>query len=217
MERKALVNEVKEYFADSDHWRRLCASLQDPDPWGTHIHAYAEMSVHPDSLEKIMTEYFKRMGWPSARKIDHMAPKKGMGSLHGVEAKGKPHFDYQWFFNKDVGLRALEGGESGCNLLIWNRWYINRFYDQFSFRKVGTGRREGAGGVFQVRALAERSEIARSAHDEPPAHQRPFQRPSRRTSRSTPRRPSNGRGSRSSTPVPTSTWSTANTAASWSS
>ncbi|OHE28745.1 MAG: hypothetical protein A3K40_04915 [Syntrophobacterales bacterium RIFOXYC2_FULL_60_23] len=95
------------------------------------------MSVHPDSLEKIMTEYFKRMGWPSARKIDHMAPKRGMGSLHGVEAKGKPHFDYQWFFNKDVGLRALDGGESGCNLLIWNRWYINRFYDQFSFRKVG--------------------------------------------------------------------------------
>jgi ADP-heptose:LPS heptosyltransferase len=47
-----------------------------------------------------------------------MAPKAGMGSLHGVEPKGKPHFDYQWFFNKDVGLRALNGGESGCNLLV---------------------------------------------------------------------------------------------------
>ena len=149
MERKALVNEVKEYFANSDHWRRLCSSIQDPDPWGTHIHAYAEMSVHPDSLEKIMTEYFKRMGWPSARKIDHMAPKRGMGSLHGVEAKGKPHFDYQWFFNKDVGLRALEGGESGCNLTIWNRWYINRFYDQFSFRKVGPAEEKALEAYFK--------------------------------------------------------------------
>jgi len=133
-----LLNEVKEYFADSDHWRRLCASLQDPDPHGTHIHAYVETSVHPKSLEKIMTEYFRRMGWPSSRKIDHMAPRKGMGSLHGIEPLGKPHFDYQWFFKKNVGLRPCEAGESGCNLLIWNRSYINRFYDMFPFRKVGS-------------------------------------------------------------------------------
>lgn len=137
MERQAIIKELKEYFGASDHWRRLCSSLQDPDPEGTHIHSYVETSVHPDSLEKIMTQYFERMGWPSSRKIDHMAPKAGMGSLHGVEPEGKPHFDFQWFFNKDVGLKACDGGESGCNLLIWNRWYINRFYSQFDFRNVG--------------------------------------------------------------------------------
>ncbi len=137
MERQAIIQELKDYFGVSDHWRRLCASLQDPDPEGTHIHSYVETSVHPDSLEKIMTQYFERMGWPSSRKIDHMAPKAGMGSLHGVEPEGKPHFDYQWFFNKDVGLQPCEAGESGCNLLIWNRWYINRFYNQFPFRNVG--------------------------------------------------------------------------------
>jgi hypothetical protein len=136
MERKTLLAEVKHYFSDSDHWRRLCAALHDPDPHGCHIHAYVETSVHPDSLEAIMTEYFWRMGWPSSRKIDHMAPKAGMGSLHGIEPEGKPHFDYQWFFQKDVGLRPCEGGESGCNLLVWNRWYINEFYRQFPFRAL---------------------------------------------------------------------------------
>lgn len=139
MERNMLLEEVKHYFVESDHWRRLCAALQDPDPKGSHIHAYVEASVHPDSLEAIMTGYFERMGWPSTRKIDHMAPKAGMGSLHGVEPKGKPHFDFQWFFHKDVGLRPCEGGESGCNLLVWNRWYINQFYGQFPFRAVGAG------------------------------------------------------------------------------
>ena len=134
MDHKALVEEAKEYFAHSDHWRRLCSALQDPDPEGSHIHAYVETSIHPDSLEKIMTEYFARMGWPSSRKIDHMAPKAGMGSLHGIEPEGKPHFDFQWFFNSEVGLKACDGSESGCNLLVWNRWYINRFYDQFPFR-----------------------------------------------------------------------------------
>ncbi len=128
---------MKYYFTDSDHWRRLCAALQDPDPEGSHIHAYVDTSVHPDSLEAIMKAYFERMGWPSSRKIDHMAPKSGMGSLHGVEPKGKPHFDFQWFFQKDVGLRPCDGGESGCNLLVWNRWYINEFYRQFPFRSIG--------------------------------------------------------------------------------
>lgn len=137
MERKMLLAEVKYYFVESDHWRRLCAALQDRDPKSSHIHAYVDTSVHPDSLEAVMTGYFERMGWPSVRKIDHMAPKAGMGSLHGVEPKGKPHFDFQWFFHKDVGLRPCEGGESGCNLLVWNRWYINQFYGQFPLREVG--------------------------------------------------------------------------------
>jgi hypothetical protein len=138
MERKMLVEEVKQYFSKSDHWRRLCGALQDPDPEGCHIHAYVDTSVHPDSIETIMIEYFEGMGWPSVRKIDHLAPNSKMGSLHGVEPKGKPHFDFQWFFNKDVGLRASNGGESGCNLLIWNRWYINAYYKQFPFREVGS-------------------------------------------------------------------------------
>jgi hypothetical protein len=149
MEREALLQEVKDYFAGSDHWRRLCAALQDPDPEGSHIHAYVETSVHPDSLEAIMKGYFERMGWPSSRKIDHMAPKAGTGSLHGVEPQGKPHFDFQWFFKEDVGLRACQGGESGCNLLIWNRWYINQFYGQFPFREVGAGEEEALGAYFK--------------------------------------------------------------------
>jgi hypothetical protein len=139
MDRQKLIEEVKTYFSQSDHWRRLCAALHgDLDPEGSHVHAYVDTSVHPESLEKLMTGYFERMGWPSSRKIDHMAPKKGMGSLHGVEPEGKPHFDFQWFFNKDIGLKACEGGESGCNLLVWNRWYIDNYYLQYPFRQVGS-------------------------------------------------------------------------------
>jgi hypothetical protein len=139
MERSQLLEEVKTYFAASDHWRRLCCALQDPDPEGTHVHSYVDTSVHPDSLEAIMCGYFERLGYASSRKIDHMSPNPaaGMGSLHGVEPQGKPHFDFQWFFKEDVGLQACNGGESGCNLLIWNRWYINQFNNQFPYREVG--------------------------------------------------------------------------------
>ena len=138
MNRQEKVEQVKYYFSLSDHWRRLVGALQDPDPEGCHIHANVEMSIHPYSLEKVFLKYFDRMGRPSSRKIDHMAPRVGLGSLHGVEPKGMPHFDYQWSYNPDVGLAPMNGGESGCNLLTWNRWYIDNFYKQFDFKPVGS-------------------------------------------------------------------------------
>ncbi|SFM47050.1 hypothetical protein [Thermodesulforhabdus norvegica] len=161
MDRKELLNQVKDYFANSDHWRRLCAALAvDPDPQGSHLHAYVETSVHPDSLEAIITGYFEKLGWPSTRRIDHMAPKPGMGSLHGIEPKGKPHFDFQWFFNKDVGIRPCEGGESGCNLLVWNRWYINRFYEKFPFRQVGSQEEKTLDAYFRSEHFLKGLDIA---------------------------------------------------------
>lgn len=149
MNRQALLEEVRYYFADSDHWHRLCAALPDPDPQGSHLHSYVETSVHPDSIEAIIVGYFERVGWPSSRKIDHMSPRAGMGSLHGIEPAGKLHFDYNWFFQKEVGLRPLEGGESGCNLLVWNRWYINQFYRQFRFREAGAEQRNALQSYFR--------------------------------------------------------------------
>jgi hypothetical protein len=72
-----------------------------------------------------------------------------MGSLHGVEPRGKPHFDFQWFFKPEVGLQACEAGESGCNLLIWNRWYINAFYRHFPFRPAGPAEDKAAEAYFK--------------------------------------------------------------------
>ena len=137
MERSKVLEEVKSYFAESDHWRRLCSTLHgETDPHGAHVHAYVDTSVDPYSIEEIITGYFERLGWPSSRKIDHLATGKGSGSLHGIEPASKPHFDFQWFYNKNIGFRAHEGGEGGCNLLAWNRWYINQYYLQYDFRDV---------------------------------------------------------------------------------
>ena len=150
MEREELLAEVTRYFGESDHWFRLCAALYgDAEPHGSHIHGYVDTSVHPESLEALIAGYFGRLGWPSSRKIDHLSAKVGTGSLHGIEPRGKPHFDFQWSFKKDVGLRASEGGESGCNLLVWNRWYINQFYTLFDFRHVGPNEVEALRDYFK--------------------------------------------------------------------
>jgi hypothetical protein len=162
MERKEVVEEVKEYFSDSDHWRRLCASLQEPEPQLAHIHAYVETSVHPASLEALIVGYFERMGWPSTRRIDHMSPRPPLGSLHGIEPRGKPHFDFHWIYRADVGIRPTEGGESGCNLLVWNRWYIESFCKRFKFRDAGPREHDALRDYFRSDHFMRGLEIAKS-------------------------------------------------------
>jgi len=141
MEKDEVIRGVIDYFG-SDQWRRLMGALrEDTDPKRTHAHVYAETCVDPLALQKIIEGYLDRKGFPSARRIDVMAPKAGMGSLHGIEPRGLAHFDWNWFYNPDVALAATDGGakgESGCNLLVWNRSYIDEFYSDFAFREVGS-------------------------------------------------------------------------------
>lgn len=148
MQNRKMIAGLIDYFR-GDHWRRLMAALmQDPDPQGTHAHAYVETCVHPEDIKALICGYLEQRGVPSSRKIDYTAPRPGeMGSLHGVEPLGKPHFDYNWFFNPEVVLQATQGGakgESGCNLCIWNGAYIREYYHDFTFRPQVGGAEEEA-------------------------------------------------------------------------
>jgi hypothetical protein len=139
MEKDKAIQGVVDYF-NGDQWRRLMAALvQDPDPTGTHIHAFVETCVDPLALQKIMESYLAAKGYPIARRIDVMSPRPQMGSLHGVEPKGLAHFDWNWFYNESVALAGSPGGElgeSGCNLCVWNRSYMKEYYAGFPFRQA---------------------------------------------------------------------------------
>ena len=58
MQQHDLVNEIQAYLRTSDHWRRLLAYLQDPDPYNAHVHSYIYTSIHPESMEEILRRYF---------------------------------------------------------------------------------------------------------------------------------------------------------------
>ena len=139
MDRQALVDEIVDYFNASDHWRRLLSLLQDPDPRGSHVHTYVHTSVHPESLELILRRYFDMVGAPIVRRINWIRPRPNVGALHGIEPRGRLHFDFHYIFNDGVGLRPADGVENGSNLLHWDRHYIEDFNSQFSFRSVGPG------------------------------------------------------------------------------
>jgi hypothetical protein len=169
LERKQIVDGLIDYFK-SDQWRRLMAILvQDPDPQGTHVHAYTETCVHPEDLKALICAYLELRGMPSSRKIDYTAPRPGeMGSLHGIEPLGKPHFDWNWFYNPGVALQATQGGakgESGCNLCAWNRSYIKEYYADFKFREtIGAAEEEALRKYFRSEHWHKGLEISIDAH-----------------------------------------------------
>ncbi|MHB1160350.1 MAG: hypothetical protein ACYC66_12875 [Chloroflexota bacterium] len=146
MENQRIVDGLIGYFK-GDQWRRMVAALtQDPDPHNTHAHIYVEMSVDPAAVDRLIVGYFEARGYPNARRIDWLAPKPEVeGSLHGVEPKGLAHYDFNWFYNPDVVLAPTSGGEkgeSGCNLCIWNKAYMQEYYADFPFRQVGPAEEE---------------------------------------------------------------------------
>lgn len=142
MDQSALVEQIKEYLADSDHWRRLVAAIQDPDPRNAHVHSYVYTSVHPDSLEALLRGFFKRRGWPIVRRINRIRPRPGVLALHGIEPEGKVHWDFHWLYKGNVGLAPAHGVENGSNLLVWNRAYIDEFYKEFPFRHVDSDEKQ---------------------------------------------------------------------------
>jgi hypothetical protein len=141
--REDTVKEIAEYFL-SDHWRRLWGLLQQPDPQGIHIHHAVDTSIHPESLQSVVCHYLEMKGHPNTRTIDWGAPapidQPNRGILHGIEPKGLPHFDIFFTCNPAVALIPSPGehGENGCNLLSWNRTYMDEFYRDFNFRNVGS-------------------------------------------------------------------------------
>lgn len=156
MGRETVVKGLIDYLK-GEHWRRTIAMLaQDPDPHYTHAHVYVETCVHPQDLERLICGYLERRGMPSSRRIDYvnpsLVPDSETGSLHGIEPKGKPHFDLQWFYNPSVvlaGTQELHKMERGCNVIGWNRWFIQEFYSDFSFRSVGPAEQEALEKYFR--------------------------------------------------------------------
>jgi hypothetical protein len=151
MDRGKVVDEIAGYLR-GDHWRRCLAALQDPDPRNAHLHIYVDTCVHPGSLEAVLCREFERRGWPSVRRIDHMSPRPGLGSLHGIEPRGKLHFDFNWSFDAGTVLAPSERPERcerGSNLLYWNRWYVEEYYRRFPFRPAGPRDEAGLTAYFK--------------------------------------------------------------------
>ena len=137
MQHEDLVNEIQEYLRVSDHWRRLLAYLQDPDPCNAHVHSYVTTSIHPESIEEILRCYFAKRNWPIDRAINKIRPQPGILALHSIEPRGKVHFDLHWIYQEGVGIRPAHGVERDSNLLLWNRLYMDAFHQGFPFRTVG--------------------------------------------------------------------------------
>lgn len=140
---KKHVEGVIQYFK-GEQWNDFVNNhLVHPDEDVYHAHIYADSSVHPDSLKKIMFAYWDSVGKPLTRRIDPVSPKPGQAGLHSVYPEGLAHFDFYVRYNGDAVLEPMpkdaKEAEHGENTLSWGKIYQDNFLAEkkFQFKVVG--------------------------------------------------------------------------------
>ncbi len=148
MERQEMMLGVKDYFR-TEQWRRMLDLLNCRHPKDAHIHLYAKGCISVDSLDSLLTKYFELRGWPLIRHINHMCLGGQFFVLHGVGPRGKPNFDLFYSWDPKSALTPGEPLESGCNLLLWERLFMEEWYSEFPFRRSGPKEREAVKQYFK--------------------------------------------------------------------
>jgi hypothetical protein len=140
---KKHVDGLIAYFK-GEQWNNFIKNhLEHPDEEVYHAHLYADSSVHPDSMKKLMFSYFDSIGHPLTRRIDPVSPHPGQAGLHSVYPEGLVHFDMYLRFNGDVVLDAMppdaKEAEHGSNALSWGKIYQDAYLKDkgYFFKTVG--------------------------------------------------------------------------------
>lgn len=140
---KKHVEGVAAYFKGEQWLDFLHNHLVHPDEDVYHAHLYADSSVHPDSLKKLMFLYFEAIGHPLTRRIDPVSPHPGQAGLHSVYPEGLAHFDMYCRWNPDAVLEAMppdaKEAEHGYNALSWGKKYQDDYLaaKNYRFKTVG--------------------------------------------------------------------------------
>jgi len=137
---KESIENVASYFK-SEQWNNLMNVLNKTDEHVHHIHVYVETKIHPLSLEEIVKGYFKKNGLEIDRKIEIFTSGQviGSGSIHGIEPKGKPHFDLIWSYSENELLKPAAKAD---NVEYWDQKYMDEFHAKYDFKTTLTAEEE---------------------------------------------------------------------------
>jgi hypothetical protein len=141
-----VVKEIVNYFK-SDQWQEYVRQIKQTEEEIYHSHLFAWNSVAPESIDKLFTGFFERIGAPLDRKIDILTPgAEGVIAAHNVHPHHvnrplyTPHMDWFWKYNPDVVIQPSDPavfGEEGQNILAWGKTYMDNYLKDFDFKCVG--------------------------------------------------------------------------------
>jgi hypothetical protein len=140
--RDNLINEIISYFC-GEQWKDFINNhlIRKKGEEVYHVHLYVDTSIHPDSMNRILDNYFSVIGFPYARSPHPQAQRPGIASIHGIHSHGCPHWEMIFRFNSKVVLEAMPEtapeAEHGQNLLSWDRTCMNDFVKNVPFKVVG--------------------------------------------------------------------------------
>jgi len=123
--------KVAEYFS-TDLWKNLITVLERGDEV-YHVHTYADTTVHPSSLARIVEGYFEKKGWELERKINiiPLPGAKEMADVYCICPRGKAYFEIILNLSPDVILQPAGGNK----LDVWDEEYMKNFYGKFNLKR----------------------------------------------------------------------------------
>ncbi len=145
--RQEIIQSAARYFT-SEQWCRLLDLLTYPYPDNAHIHCHAEGCISIASTQRLVEAYMQTAGSPVVRS-NQMCTNPDTYVLQGVGSRAMPNWDLFCHWNADTGLTPAISGESCCNLLLWGRHFMERWYAEFPFREVGDPERAALTEYFQ--------------------------------------------------------------------
>ena len=131
---RVVEREVRSFF-ESDQWHRLLTAL-DQDWDCLHAHVYVESSLHPHDLAPIVKGYFNNRAYSLRRDLIFLSHGHGVTNIYNVHPSlEKAHFEIFMYYNSEVVIEpaGADTARGGTDLEVWDKNYMDSFFDQFSF------------------------------------------------------------------------------------
>ena len=140
---KNYAQELIKYFKGEQWTNFMNNHLLHENDEVYHAHIYCDSSVHPETMKKVLFNYFEAVGHPLTRRIDPVSPHPGQAGLHSIHPLGLPHFDMYLRGNEKVVFEEMpadaEEAEHGFNALSWGKNYQDDYLREknYLFKTVG--------------------------------------------------------------------------------
>lgn len=147
---EALVRRHAVDYFFSPHWQDFVKELERGDEV-RHAHIYVDSILPPEAIARLVRTYFEAAGRPLQRQIRFLSHGRGFANVYNVHPAGMCHFEVMVRFNDQVVLEPMppELTREGRNAEYWDDAFMERFYDQFTFRPMGREEEEEVRAYFR--------------------------------------------------------------------
>lgn len=151
--RKLIREQIAGYFESSD-WEGALDVMRRGRHDVLHAHVYTDSILHPHAIRRVVEAYFAAKKIPMERKIKLLSHGRGYLNVYYIQPAGMCHFEVFPRFTVDTVLEpmAAANARGGRSFEYWDVAFMQNYYKQFSFARMGAAEEKEARAYFASEA-----------------------------------------------------------------